>query len=132
MFIALISVGNLLQSQENANATCEKPTMAQVYACLEEERLSSLETVFTNLRLKLSFSEQTDLIDSLPVIQRAWIENITTYCDILVEVASAHYGLYANDIGNNCRAKLYARRVEDLVKLIEAVEDKNFEYWVHD
>ena len=130
--IALLCLGNMLQSEEAASTNCEKGSMAEVYACLEEKRQSSLDAVYTSLVFNLTLAEQFDALESLIVSQRAWSESVGTYCDILIDAATPDYGLYANDIGNNCRADLYSRRAEDLSRLIEAVQNKNFNYWTTD
>ena len=131
-FTALASLTTSTEAQEKDSNSCEQGSMAEVYACLEEKRQSSLEAVYTSLVFNLTLAEQFDALERLIVSQRAWSESVGTYCDILIGAATPDYGLYANDIGNNCRADLYTRRAEDLSRLIEAVEDKNFNYWTTD
>ena len=128
-FTALASLTTSTEAQEKDSNSCEQGSMAEVYACLEDNRRGSLNNVYNDIMLKLSNLKQFDALESLFNSQSAWSENVELYCNILIEAAAPDYGLYAYDIGNNCRADLYSRRVEDLSRLIEAIEDKNFSYW---
>ena len=131
-FIASASLTTPTKAQQADNDSCEKGSMAEVYACLDEKRQSTLDAVYDKLALKFSTAEKINLLERLTDSQRAWLESVEIYCDILIDAATPDYGLYANDIGNNCRTQLYSQRVEELLRLIDVFESKNFIHWTDD
>ncbi|MDB4012358.1 hypothetical protein N9480_03100 [Planktomarina temperata] len=104
--------------------------MAQIYECLALRKAASVEAQYDNLLDALAARGMSDALERLENSQLAWESDTKAYCNMLQEIAEPSFGLYAQDLGSNCRSQRGTQRAEALRLLYLAVEQEEFEYWM--
>ena len=115
-----------------AEKSCEEgaTSMAQIYECLALRKAASVEAQYDNLSDALAARGMSDALERLENSQLAWESDTKAYCNMLQEIAEPSFGLYAQDLGSNCRSQRGTQRAEALRLLYLAVEQEEFEYWM--
>ena len=115
-----------------AQKSCEKgaSSMAQIYECLALRKAASVEAQYNNLSDALAVRGMSDALKRLENSQLAWESDTKAYCNMLQEIAEPSFGLYAQDLGSNCRSQRGRQRGEALKLLYLALEQQQFEQWM--
>jgi len=115
-----------------AEKSCEEgaTSMAQIYECLALRKAASVEAQYNNLSDALAARGMSDALERLANSQLAWESDTNAYCNMLQDIAKPSFGLYAQDLGSNCRSQRGTQRGEALKLLYLAVEQQQFEYWM--
>ena len=115
-----------------AEKSCEEgaTSMAQIYECLALRKAASVEAQYDKLSDALAARGMSDALERLENSQLAWESDTKAYCNMLQEIAEPSFGLYAQDLGSNCRSQRGTQRGEALKLLYLAVEQQQFEYWM--
>jgi len=115
-----------------AEKSCEEgaTSMAQIYECLALRKAASVEAQYDNLSDALAARGMSDALKRLENSQLAWESDTKAYCNMLQEIAEPAFGLYAQDLGSNCRSQRGRQRGEALKLLYLAVEQQQFEHWM--
>ena len=104
--------------------------MAQIYECLARRKEASVEAEYDKLSDALAARGMSDALERLENSQLAWESDTNAYCNMLQDIAKPSFGLYAQDLGSNCRSQRGTQRGEALKLLYLAVEQQQFEYWM--
>ena len=104
--------------------------MAQIYECLALRKAASVEAQYDNLSDALAARGMSVALESLENSQLAWESDTNAYCNMLQDIAEPSFGLYAQDLGSNCRSQRGTQRGEALRLLYLAVEQQKFEQWM--
>ena len=117
-----------------AEKSCEEgaTSMAQIYECLALRKAASVEAQYDNLSDALAARGMSDALKRLENSQLAWESDTNAYCNMLQDIAKPSFGLYAQDLGSNCRSQRGTQRGEALKLLYLAVEQQQFEQWMPD
>ena len=115
-----------------AEKSCEEgaTSMAQIYECLALRKAASVEAQYDKLSDALAARGMSDALKRLENSQLAWESDTKAYCNMLQEIAEPAFGLYAQDLGSNCRSQRGRQRGEALKLLYLAVEQQQFEHWM--
>ena len=115
-----------------AQKSCEEgaTSMAQIYECLALRKAASVEAQYDNLSDALAARGMSVALESLENSQLAWESDTNAYCNMLQDIAEPSFGLYAQDLGSNCRSQRGTQRGEALRLLYLAVEQAQFEHWM--
>ena len=105
-------------------------SMAQIYECLALRRAASVEAHYDNLSDALAARGMSDALKRLENSQVAWESDTKAYCNMLQDIAEPSFGLYAQDLGSNCRSQRGTQRGEALKLLYLAVEQQQFKNWI--
>ena len=104
--------------------------MAQIYECLALRKAASVEAQYDKLSEALAARGMSDVLERLENSQLAWESDTKAYCNILQSIAEHSFGLYAQDLGSNCRSQRGRQRGEALKLLYLALEQQQFERWM--
>ena len=115
-----------------AEKSCEEgaTSMAQIYECLALRKAASVEAQYDNLSDALAALGMSNALERLENSQLAWESDTNAYCNMLQDIAAPSFGLYAQDLGSNCRSHRGTQRGEALKLLYLAVEQQQFEHWM--
>ena len=115
-----------------AEKSCEEgaTSMAQIYECLALRKAASVEAQYNNLSDALAARGMSDALKRLENSQLAWESDTKAYCNMLQDIAKPSFGLYAQDLGSNCRGQRGTQRGEALKLLYLAAEQQRFEHWM--
>ena len=111
---------------------CEEgaTSMAQIYECLALRNAASVETPYDKLSDALAARGMSDALKRLDNSQLAWESDTKAYCNMLQEIAEPSFGLYAQDLGSNCRSQRGTQRGEAIKLLYLAVDQQQFGQWM--
>ena len=104
--------------------------MAQIYECLARKKEASVDAEYDKLSDALASRGMSDALERLENSQLAWESDTNAYCRMLHEIAEPSFGLYAQDLGSNCRSQRGTQRGEALKLLYLAVEQQQFKNWI--
>jgi len=115
-----------------AEKSCEEgaTSMAQIYECLALRKAASVEAQYDKLSDALAARGMSDALQRLENSQLAWESDTKAFCNILQDIAEPSFGLYAQDLGSNCRSQRGTQRGEALKLLYLALEQQQFERWM--
>ena len=105
-------------------------TMLDVSLCLEERSYKAVQAKYDQLRNTLISKRLVEAADELDASQVSWRNSTEQSCRVLKHIAEPSWGMYSNDLMNNCRATKVEQRVHELHLLYLAVEEAQYKSWV--
>ena len=117
-----------------AEKSCEEgaTNMVEIYECLARQNKTMVESEYHKLSDTLVAQGMLDALKLLENSQLAWESDTQAYCNMLLEIAEPSFGLYAHDLGSNCRTQRSTERGEALKLLYLAVEQEQFGQWMQE
>ena len=115
-----------------AEKSCEEgaTSMAQIYECLALTKSASVDAEYDKLSDALAARGMSDALKRLENSQLAWESDTKAYCNMLQDIAEPSFGLYAQDLGSNCRSQRGTQRGEAIKLLYLAVDQQQFGQWM--